>query len=81
VFHVFYAVALIFALFAVVAISAQQENLEGSEALYLATPYGAYGGAYGANPYGGYAGVPSPVYPGVGPAAPVYPGAFGFYRR
>ncbi|KAJ9601593.1 hypothetical protein L9F63_000247, partial [Diploptera punctata] len=74
-------VALIFALLAVVAISAQQENLEGSEALYLATPYGAYGGAYGANPYGGYAGVPSPVYPGVGPAAPVYPGAFGFYRR
>ena len=69
-----------------VAISGQEagkENLEGSEALYLATPYGAYGGygGYGASPYAGYGGVPSPVYPGIAPAAPVYPGGFGFYRR
>ena len=63
-----------------VAISGQEagkENLEGSEALYLATPYGGYR----ANPYAGFAGVPAPGYPAVAPAAPVYPGGFGFYRR
>ena len=75
-----FQIALVFAIFAVVVISGQeagQENLEGSEALYLASPYGAYGG-FGAHPY---AGVPAPLYPGIAPAAPIYPGTFGFYRR
>nr|CAD7420556.1 unnamed protein product [Timema poppensis] len=57
------AVFAFLALFAIFAIafaqeSAPKESLKGSEAVYLASPYGYAGyagyGAYGAYPYAGY---------------------------
>jgi hypothetical protein len=63
---------------AVSALEAKKENLQGSEAIYFGSPYGAYG-AYGAHPYTSFGGYPSvaSAYPNV---AAGYHAAFPFYR-
>nr|CAD7262193.1 unnamed protein product [Timema shepardi] len=73
------AVFAFLALFAIFAIafaqeSAPKESLKGSEAVYLASPYGYAGYAgYGAYPYAGYGAYP---YAGYGVGYNAYSGLY-----
>jgi hypothetical protein len=76
-----FQIVLFFAMFVMAAVSAleaKKENLQGSEAVYYGSPYGAYG-AYGSYPYTSFAGYPSAAsaYPSVSAG---YHAAFPFYH-